>query len=85
MVYWPLFLTDFALYTGGGGFDYDTQNQYDLGISCTDGYLTASEYFYVYLVKNSAPTFLNLQSEYCCFILLGKDFLPPLHEDARLY
>ena len=56
--------SDYGIYSDSTpGFDYVAQSSYDLTIDCTDGSNTVSGTFEVSLIKNTAPTFLNLQSK----------------------
>ncbi|XP_053376788.1 cadherin-23-like [Mercenaria mercenaria] len=55
--------SNFGIYSDANpNFDYDTVNQYDLTVVCTDGYKNSNTgTFYLYLVKNQPPVIHNLQ------------------------
>ncbi|XP_052762071.1 cadherin EGF LAG seven-pass G-type receptor 2-like [Mya arenaria] len=55
--------TDYGIYSKSNpGFDYEATNSYTFNIDCSDGYSSDSEDFTVYLLKNAAPVFVNLQN-----------------------
>ncbi|XP_053376789.1 cadherin-23-like [Mercenaria mercenaria] len=55
--------SNYGIYSNANpNFDYDTVNQYDLTVVCTDGYKNSNTgTFYLYLVKNQPPVIHNLQ------------------------
>ncbi|XP_053376790.1 protocadherin Fat 4-like [Mercenaria mercenaria] len=55
--------SNYGIYSNANpNFDYDTKNQYDLTVVCSDGYKDSNTgTFYLYLVKNQPPVIHNLQ------------------------
>ncbi|XP_052820085.1 cadherin-23-like [Mya arenaria] len=55
--------TDYGIYSEvNPGFSYNTKNSYTLDIDCSDGLASDTGQFYVYLVQNTPPVFINLQN-----------------------
>ncbi|XP_052820078.1 cadherin-23-like [Mya arenaria] len=55
--------SDYAIYSEiNPGFSYNTKSSYTLGIDCSDGLISDTGEFYVYLTQNTPPVFLNLQN-----------------------
>ncbi|XP_052820080.1 cadherin-23-like [Mya arenaria] len=55
--------SDYGIYSEiNPGFSYNTKSSYTLGIDCSDGLISDTGEFYVYLIQNTPPVFLNLQN-----------------------
>ncbi|CAC5398928.1 unnamed protein product [Mytilus coruscus] len=48
---------------GNQAFDYDALNRYTLGIECADQRRKDTSEFYIYLLRNMPPYFINLQAK----------------------
>ena len=64
-------VTTFCFFTAYGiyiqafpSLSYDAVNVYDLTVACTDSKDTVTGTFYVYVTRNNAPVFTNLQGTY---------------------
>ncbi|KAJ8306744.1 hypothetical protein KUTeg_015785 [Tegillarca granosa] len=55
--------SDYGIYSQySPGFDFNTNSQYDLTVSCTDGRNTVTGLFTVTILQNQAPAFTNLDA-----------------------
>ena len=61
---------------GNQGLNYDTLRSYTLDITCIDQRRNDSSVFYIYLLRNKPPRFLNLQG----ILIINK---PPILEIRR--
>ncbi|XP_052762331.1 uncharacterized protein LOC128204975 [Mya arenaria] len=78
--------TDYGIYSKSNpGFDYAATSSYAFDIDCSDGFTSDKEEFTVYLVKNAAPVFVNLQNSttISTTVLVGTTAFTVLVTDAE--